>query len=75
MSSPTRETALNTATIWPIIGKDPYTGLTYGSPYLIKCSFEQGSTRKFSDAQGTMYVPASIYWYEFSEATGIPSPK
>ncbi len=73
MSSPTRCTALNVATIWPIIGKDPYTGLTYGAPYLVNCSFEQGSSRQFRDAQGAMYIPASIYWYEFTDALGLPN--
>ncbi len=73
MSNPTRCTSNRVATIWPIIGKDAYTGLTYGSPYTIQCTFEQGSSRQYRNAQGTMYIPASIYWYEFNESVGLPN--
>lgn len=73
MSEPIRETANTTATIWPVLDKDPYGQTTYGPAYLVTCTFEQGSSRQYRDAQGTLYIPASIYWYEFSSTNGIPA--
>ena len=73
MSEPIQETANTTATIWPVIDKDPYGATTYGTPYLVTCTFEQGSSRQYRDAQGTLYIPASIFWYEFDSDIGIPS--
>ena len=72
MSEPIQETANTTATIWRILDKDPYGVTTYEPPYLITCTFEQGSTRQYRDAQGTLYIPASIFWYEFDENKGLP---
>ena len=34
MSEPIRETANTTATIWPVLTKDPYGATTYGASYL-----------------------------------------
>lgn len=73
MSQPTRETSNRLATIWPIVGTDEFGRKTYGTPYLITCTFEQGSSRQYRDAQGVMYIPASIYWYEFDAIIGIPN--
>ena len=72
MSEPIRETANTTATIWPVLSKDPYGVTTYGTPYLVTCTFEQGSSRQYRDAQGTLYIPASIFWYEFDSTIGLP---
>ena len=71
MTRPTRRAATKTATIWPITGTDPYTGVTFGTPYLINTTFEQGATRQYNDSQGNSFIPASIYWYEF-EINGLP---
>ena len=73
MSEPIRETANTTATIWPVLTKDQYGQTTYGAPYLITCTFEQGSSRQYRDAQGTLYIPASIFWYEFDSIIGLPA--
>ena len=55
MSSPTRMASNTDVTIWQVIGRDPYTGLKYGSPVKIKASFERGSSRQYRNAQGTLY--------------------
>jgi hypothetical protein len=72
MSEPIRETASTIATVWPVLTKDQYGATTYGTPYLVTCTFEQGSSRQYRDAQGTLYIPASIFWYEFDSAIGMP---
>tara|TARA_R110000744_G_scaffold200411_1_gene319563 strand:- start:12 stop:368 length:357 start_codon:yes stop_codon:yes gene_type:complete len=72
MSQPLACTALKIATVWPVLSKDPYGQATFGAPYLINCTIEQGSNRQYRNAQGTLYIPASIYWYEFG-ANGLPS--
>ena len=66
MSFPTRATSNRTATIWPFESEDEYGQTVYGTPYTITCTFERGSSRQYNDAQGTKYIPASIYWYEFA---------
>lgn len=71
MSEPIRETANTATTIWPVLSKDQYGQTTYGQPYLVTATFEQGSTRQYRDGQGTLYVPASIFWYEFTD-NGLP---
>ena len=71
MTRPTKRAATKTVTIWPIIGKDPYTGLTYGAPTTEKTTFEQGNTRQYNDSLGNAFIPRSIYWYEIS-ANGVP---
>lgn len=73
MSEPIRETALTTVTIWQVLDKDLYGQITYDSPYTVTATFEQGSTRQYRDAQGQLYIPASIYWYEFDENVGLPN--
>lgn len=65
MSISTRETANRTATIWPVLSEDKFGRSTYGAPYTITCTFQRGSTRQYNDSNGTMYIPKSIYWYEF----------
>ena len=65
MSEPLRETANTIATIWPIQSKDEFGRITYGAGYTVTCTFEQGSSRQYRDAMGTMYIPAGIYWFEF----------
>lgn len=72
MSEPVRATALQTATIWPLLSKDKFGRASFGSPYLITCTFEQGSSKQYRDQQGTLYIPASIYWYEYDPAVGLP---
>lgn len=72
MSGPTVGTSNATATIWPVSGKDKYGRSTYGTPYTVTATFAQGSTRRYRDASGTDYIPASIYWYEFDEYRGLP---
>jgi hypothetical protein len=72
MSEPIRATANTIATIWPILSKSQYGQTTYGPAYNVTCTFEQGSSRQYRDAQGTLYIPASIYWYEFSSVNGVP---
>ena len=72
MSEPLRCTANTTATIWPILAKNQYGQTTYGPAYLVTCTFEQGSSRQYRDAQGTLYIPASIFWYEFNSTNGMP---
>jgi len=71
MTRSTARAATKTVTIWPVIGKDPYTGLTYGPPITEKTTFEQGSTRQYNDSKGNAFIPRSIYWYEIS-ANGVP---
>lgn len=73
MSQPTRETSNRIATIWPVISTDEFGRKTYGTPYSITCTFEQGSSRQYRDSQGVMYIPASIYWYEFDDTIGTPN--
>lgn len=73
MSEPIQETANTIATIWSVLTKDQYGQTTYDTPYLITCTFEQGSSRQYRDAQGTLYIPASIFWYEFDSANGMPA--
>jgi len=72
MTSVTRETSFNTATIWPFIRKLSYGQIEYGAPYRIQCTYEQGSSKQYRDASGKMYIPASIFWYERPEQ-GVPS--
>jgi hypothetical protein len=72
MTRPTRRAAKKIVTIWPITGSDPYTGTTFGSPYLTNVTFEQGATRQYNDSQGNSFIPASIYWFEFVAADGLP---
>jgi hypothetical protein len=62
MSNPMRRTAKTIATIWPILSKGDYGQITYGTTYTIKCTYEQGSSRR--DSMGAMYIPAGLYWYE-----------
>lgn len=59
-----KRTAKSTATIWPILSKGEYGQVTYGAAYTVKCTYEQGSSRQYRDSSGTMYIPASIFWYE-----------
>ena len=72
MSRPTRRSANHWVTIWPITGTDPWEGVTYGAPYKVFATFEQGSSKQYNDAQGVKYIPKSIYWYEL-ESNGKPS--
>ena len=72
MSDPIRVVANSDVTIWPVLEKDKYGSTTYGTPYTVTATFEQGSTRRYLDATGTDYIPASIYWYEFDESVGLP---
>ena len=65
MSEPIRCTANTTVTIWPILSKDEYGQTTYGAAYTVKATFERGSSRQYRDASGIMYIPASIFWYEY----------
>lgn len=71
MTRPTRRAATKTVTIWPVTGKDTYTGITYGTPVTEKVTFDQGSTRQYNDKQGNKFIPRSIYWYELS-SNGLP---
>lgn len=64
MSKPTRRTAKTTVTIWPILSKDEYSRITYGTPYTVKTTYEKGSSRQYKDSAGTMYIPDSVFWYE-----------
>ena len=64
MSRPMRRTAKTDVTIWPIASKDKWGTTTYGTPYLLKCTFARGSSRQYNDASGVKYIPKSIYWYE-----------
>ena len=66
MSEPTRETANTTVTIWPILSKGDYGQITYGPAYTVKAAFKIGSSRQYNDANGSMYIPSSIYWYEYN---------
>ena len=66
MSLATRETSNRTATIWPVTSEDEFGRPTYGTAYTITCTFQRGSTRQYNDANGTMYIPKSIYWYEYT---------
>lgn len=59
-----RRTAKTIATVWPILSKGEYGQITYGTTYTITCTYEQGSSRQYRDNAGTMYIPASIFWYE-----------
>lgn len=71
MSRVTARTSRSIATIWPLVGKGDYGQVTYGAPYAVKCTYEQGSSRQYRDAQGQLYIPASIYWYDMP-AQGLP---
>lgn len=51
------------ATIWPMTGRDPYGQPTYGTPYVIACSWEEGGDTK-TDANGNEFVPRSTYYFE-----------
>lgn len=66
MSEPMRCTANKTATIWPILSKDKWGQVTYGQAYTVKCTIERGSNRQYNDSKGVMYIPDSVYWYEYS---------
>lgn len=72
MTKPTRRTSRSIATIWPLVSKGAYGQTSYGAPYTVKCTYEKGSSKQYRDAQGQLYIPASIYWYELP-TQGIPS--
>lgn len=72
MTRPTRRAARSEATIWPILSKDSYGRITFGTPYKIAVTFEQGSTRQYNDSKGNSFIPASIYWSEFVATDGLP---
>lgn len=65
MSFPTRVTSNRLATIWTVESEDEFGLATYGAPYTITCTFERGSTRQYIDANGTIFIPKSVYWYEY----------
>lgn len=72
MTNVTRKTSFNTATIWPMISKGEYGQVSYGAPYTVSCTYEEGSSKQYRDATGTMYIPAGIFWYE-RPPQGVPS--
>lgn len=51
------------------ISKKPITDtwgqvVTAGADYSITCSFEVGTTQRFSDGQGNEFIPKTIVWFE-----------
>ena len=39
---------------------------------MVNCTIDQGSSRQYRNAQGTLYIPSSIYWYELG-VNGTPN--
>lgn len=72
MTRPTRRAATKVVTIWPVISTGDYNDVTYGTPYTVATTFEQGGTRQYNDSQGNSFIPASKYWFEFVESDGLP---
>ena len=72
LTRPTRRAAKKVVTIWPITGTGSYNSVTYGAPYKVATTFEQGGTRQYNDSQGNSFIPMSKYWFEFVEADGLP---
>lgn len=57
------------ATVYPYNGADDWNGgVTYGTPYLIKCGRE-GVSRQSRDQDGAEFVTRGVYY------TGDPRPK
>jgi len=73
MTRPTRKTARNWLTIWNLAGKDGYGRVTYDAPYKVRCTFQRGGTRQYAAASGTLYVPASVFWYELPNGGTKPA--
>ncbi len=72
MSSLSRWSYTNTATVWPVT-VDQYGQPAYGSPYAIDCTWaDTGETQ--TDDNGSEFVPASTFWFE-AEYTDSPLPE
>jgi hypothetical protein len=64
MSSISRWSYLNTATVRPFVSSDDYSGvITYGDPYDIACTWAAES-KQMRDATGAEFVSNYIIWSE-----------
>ena len=64
MSSISRWTYANTATVFPFEGEDMFNGgVTYGPPYTIACTWTAKSEQR-RDAMGAEFVTRNIVWTE-----------
>ena len=64
MTQATKETSNSICTIWRILEKDEWGKVVYALPETVDCSFQNGSTQQYNDANGIKYIPKSIYWFE-----------
>jgi len=65
MSEPTRHAANKTVTIW----FRRSSGIGFGDPetydvVTTTACYEQGGSRQYTDANGSMFTPQSTYWFE-----------
>lgn len=64
MSSLSRWTYTNTATVYPFAGEDQFNGgVTFGAPFTIACTWEVGG-KLMRDANGSEFVSRMIVYTE-----------
>lgn len=65
MSSISRWSYQNIATVWPWLGTNDFSGVTtYGEPYEIACTWTAGGGEQRNDQQGAEFVARSLIWCE-----------
>lgn len=68
MSASANWSYTSTATWWPYLGMDDWTGVaTYGSPVLISCDYKADSVRA-TDQRGVEFITSQILYTEFAGA-------
>jgi hypothetical protein len=64
VSSISRWSYANLATVWPYVGEDDWQGgVSYGTPYQIACTWTAKSEQR-RDKDGAEFTTRSIYWSE-----------
>lgn len=66
MSSVARWSYQNTATVWPFVSHDDFTGLTiYGPAYQIACTWTAGGgEQRYQNGDQMEFVAKSLIWTE-----------
>lgn len=66
MSSVARWSYQNTATVWPFVSRDDFTGITvYGDPYEIACTWTAGGgEQRYQNGDSLEFVAKSLIWTE-----------
>lgn len=65
MSKATRLTAGKKATIWPLLKEDDFGRKIYGTPFVIKCTYDNGSSAGYNAMRGISFEVSVIAWAEF----------